>query len=419
MFESLGFPEDFWLFNMLGNVSTYLILVVPAYFIISYLQKNPFLIWENKIGDAIRLCVLGDEELPSEIDAKKALEAKVGGKAEEESMTVQGVKLLLTALGLQGSYLAWGVLQENIMTQSYGIEEDGSEARFKTSQFLIFVNRVTALVISFIITRFCSEQPKHVAPLFKYSFTSMSNIMSSFFQLEALKYVSFPTQVLAKASKVIPVMIMGKFVQGTTYPAWEYGIACCLSLGVAVFMFSKAEEDGKAPDEDKTTSFSGIICLCGYMVFDSFTSNYQSSLFKTYKMSKFQMMFGINLFSCIFTCWSLVLQGEFWGPIAFAMRWPTFMWHIGLNSCTSATGQLFIFHTISTYGPLIFTIIMTTRQIASIILSAFIFGHHFNLQGWCGVGIVGMTLFGKVYLSQQAKKAKMLEAARGNDATGK
>ncbi len=37
------------------------------------------------------------------------------------------------------------------------------------------------------------------APLFKYSFCSFSNIMSSWCQYEALKYVSFPTQVLAKA----------------------------------------------------------------------------------------------------------------------------------------------------------------------------------------------------------------------------
>jgi len=71
-------------------------------------------------------------------------------------------------------------------------------------------------------------------------------------------------------------------------------------------MFSKAEDDDQIVD-DKATSVAGIICLVGYMMFDSFTSNYQSGLFKTYQMSKFQMMFGINLFSCFFTLWSLSL----------------------------------------------------------------------------------------------------------------
>lgn len=39
------------------------------------------------------------------------------------------------------------------------------------------------------------KQPQHKAPLYKYVFCSLSNIMSSWCQYEALKYVSFPTQV--------------------------------------------------------------------------------------------------------------------------------------------------------------------------------------------------------------------------------
>ena len=41
--------------------------------------------------------------------------------------------------------------------------------------------------------------------------------------------------------------------------------------------------------------------------FCSFTSNYQSTLMKTYRMSHFQIMFGVNFFSCTFTLWSLLL----------------------------------------------------------------------------------------------------------------
>jgi len=101
----------------------------------------------------------------------------------------------------------------------------------------VFVNRVLAFVAAVIIIN-CTEQPKHKPPLFKYSFTSMSNIMSSWFQYEALKYVSFPTQVLAKASKVIPVMLMGKVVQKQTYESvrWHCVVATSCSVrGRAAF----------------------------------------------------------------------------------------------------------------------------------------------------------------------------------------
>jgi hypothetical protein len=45
--------------------------------------------------------------------------------------------------------------------------------------------------------------------------------------------------------------------------------------------------------------------------------------------------------------------------INFTLTYPAFMWHAILLSITSATGQMFIFYTLSTYGALVFTIIMT------------------------------------------------------------
>jgi adenosine 3'-phospho 5'-phosphosulfate transporter B2 len=141
-------------------------------------------------------------------------------------------------VGLQGSYLVWGVLQEQVMTRSYGTDADGNAVYFKNSQFLVLVNRLLALLVACVIIK-CTKQPPHTAPFVKYSFSSMSNVLSSWCQYEALKYVSFPTQVrlcggvqtrsipgstahsgvvickvLAKASKIVPVMIMGKFVEG-------------------------------------------------------------------------------------------------------------------------------------------------------------------------------------------------------------
>jgi len=401
MLAQLGGGGDFWLTNLLSNMAAYMVFVLPAGLLVNYLQKNPHQMTGNNVFFSfLRTMVLGQPDAESEAKEESAAQKKAEVEGDQESFGAKAIKLLLSAAGLQGSYLTWGVLQERIMTQQYG--EDNEQ--FTTSQYLVFVNRVLAFVAAVIIIN-CTEQPKHKPPLFKYSFTSMSNIMSSWFQYEALKYVSFPTQVLAKASKVIPVMLMGKVVQKQTYESWEYLFAGTLSLGVAIFMFSKAEDDDQIVD-DKATSVAGIICLVGYMMFDSFTSNYQSGLFKTYQMSKFQMMFGINLFSCFFTLWSLSLQGQFLPAVDFTFRHPDFMFHTLILSITSATGQIFIFHTISTYGALVFTIIMTTRQVVSIFLSAMIFGHKFSSQGWLGVAVVAGALFAKVYFQHQSRKAR-------------
>ena len=110
----------------------------------------------------------------------------------------------------------------------------------------MFVNRILAfgVALTYITLAPRRSLPTHTAPIYKYSFCSMSNILSSWCQYEALKFVSFPTQVrilhslltsyevlfknskfsfvpllqvLAKASKIIPVMAMGRVVSGKIY----------------------------------------------------------------------------------------------------------------------------------------------------------------------------------------------------------
>merc|ERR1712088_569545 len=81
------------------------------------------------------------------------------------------------------------------------------------------------------------RQPRHKAPLYKYSYCSFSNIMSSWCQYEALKFISFPTQVLAKASKIIPVMAMGWLISRKTYEKYEYVVAMLISSGMFLFLY--------------------------------------------------------------------------------------------------------------------------------------------------------------------------------------
>ncbi|KAM7495249.1 hypothetical protein LguiB_029858 [Lonicera macranthoides] len=46
-----------------------------------------------------------------------------------------------------------------------------------------------------------------VAPVYKYFIVSVSNILTTTCQYEALRYFSFPVQTLAKYAKMIPVMV--------------------------------------------------------------------------------------------------------------------------------------------------------------------------------------------------------------------
>ena len=143
----------------------------------------------------------------------------------ERSTQMKAALLAFCFCGLQGAYLSWGYLQERVMTREYSGGGGGYDSfggprteRFTSSQFLVFTNRVCALLVAACVVR-CTQQPRHRAPFYMYSFTSLSNILSSWCQYEALKFVTFPTQVLSKSSKLIPVMLMGWVISRKRYVA--------------------------------------------------------------------------------------------------------------------------------------------------------------------------------------------------------
>lgn len=296
------------------------------------------------------------------------------------------------------SYLTWGVLQEKIMTREYLALDGKKKAFFKDSQFLVFANRFLAFLIAsgYLLIR---QHTRHRAPLFKYSYASFSNIMSAWLQYEALKFISFPTQVLAKSCKIIPVMIMGRVISRNKYELYEYIVAASISVGMVLFLSGSYDHSKHTP----ITTITGLFLLCLYMIFDSFTSNWQSEVFKTYGITYVQMMCGVNLFSTLFTAASLFVQGGFAEGLSFSSEHPKFLVDCVILSISSAVGQLFIFFTISKFGAIVFTIIMTLRQAVAILLSCLIYHHQISPLGIFGCVIVFLAIFIRVYSSHRIK----------------
>lgn len=315
-------------------------------------------------------------------------------KASKKDGPVQQNKGLFTyafcASGLLASYLSWGVLQEKLISYEY------ATGRIESSNFLVFCNRIVAFAVASLTVQFSKDAPLR-SPLYEFSFVSLSNILSSWCQLEALKFVSFPTQVLAKSSKAVPVMAMGIIMLGKRYQAFEFVCAVAIGVGAGVFMLSQQKE--KAGSNEQETSASGLALLFLYLFFDSFTSQWQGHLFKKYQMSSYQMMMGINLFSAFFTWVSLVQSGEWVSSLVFVQEKPDCLVHVVLFSMAGVVGQFFIFYTIKNLGPLVFTMIMNTRQVLSIVLSCLLFGHVIQPDGMVGAmlvfGSVGYQIFRK------------------------
>jgi adenosine 3'-phospho 5'-phosphosulfate transporter B2 len=318
--------------------------------------------------------------------------------AVSQSTSSRAFMLMFCAGGLLFCHMLWGIFQERIMAFEY--TENGKTERFRNSQFLVFMNRLFSLVVAGVVLLF-SKQARSEAPMYLYGYASLSNILSSWFQYESLKYIIFPLMTLGKSCKVIAVMLMGKCVSKKTYETYEYASAFLISFGIFVF-FMNTQEDKK--HHQQTLLLSGLFLLIGYLACDSFTSNWQDKIFKEHKVKPLQMMFGVNLCSVLLTSVSLVQQGAYSDTMAFTLRHPTFFSDVLCLSLSSALGQLFIYKTINEFGPVIFTIIMTTRQALAVLFSCFYFNHPINLAGFVGIFIAFGAIFGQIYFKQRTKK---------------
>jgi adenosine 3'-phospho 5'-phosphosulfate transporter B2 len=338
-------------------------------------------------------------------------------------------------LGLQVSFLLWGLIQERIVKFGYEDNQQSNEkeliagktqqlANFSNSQILVLTNRIAGTLLSLFIMMVFNKKEivcfgkcvlmnirqskslseivsyKNWPPLYICSYSALSNVLSSWFQYESLKYVSFTSQLLAKSSKSVFVMLTGKVVSNKNYKLYEYVTVFLISVGIFLFSEINRPENG---NEMISTSLPGIICIICYLITDSFTSTWQEDLIKEHAISSISLMFITNFYSVVYTLVSSFSQNELQETWAFLNEHSEITYHILLLSITSSIGQIFIFLTIQNFGALVFSLIMTTRQVLSILLSTLIFGHYISFQGVLGLVIIFSALFMQQYCKFRLK----------------
>jgi len=240
------------------------------------------------------------------------------------------------------------------------------------------------------------ESLRPSAPLYTYAAISLSNVVATWCQYEALKYVSFPTQTLGKCGKMIPVMIMGAILSGKRYGWSDYASALTITGGCMVFLLTGKYSQG----EERPDTFLGLVLIAGYLFSDGFTSTLQERLFKGYNMSTYQQMLYVSLASSILSLLALMSQGELLSSMAFSFTYPSFFVQALSLSLCAVFGVMVIYTTVKEFGALIFATIMTTRQLLNILLSCIIYLHPLTIMQWVGVAMV----FGTMYVKSSDKK---------------
>lgn len=315
-------------------------------------------------------------------------------------------RVMMCVVGIIGSLMMYALLQERIMTKPYltGLEAEGEEGvYFKNSLVLVFANRLAAAFVAAVVLCVRSDfsELRNKAPLYKYFLISFSNVIATSCQYEALKWVTLPTQTLAKCAKMIPVMIWGTFMSGKKYGPVEYLVGVFVAIGCTIFLLSGNISAKKAHSED---SYYGLLLMLGYLGFDGFTSTFQEKLFAGYQMTIYNQMLYVNLCSGLMSIVLLGASGKINDSIEFLTKYPSILGDMSILSFSAVSGQFAITYTIKEFGALLYATIMTIRQFLSVFVSNLIFRHGMTSLQWLGAVVVFAALFYKTYAKANMPK---------------
>ena len=248
------------------------------------------------------------------------------------------------------------------------------------------------------------------------------------FGFAALSYITYPTMVLGKSCKLVPVMLMNFLLYRRKFAPHKYLVVALVTTGISVFMLFGNEKPSKATSnkisdgvQSPYLQLIGIVYLLVNLILDGAVNSTQDEIFSRYKVSGQQMMFWINAFCTVLTTALGTLplpyipvihpssgaQSEFSSALEFIKSHPSVIAPLVQFSLTGALGQLFIFETLQHFGSLtlvsvspshlfspagisysVYRTITLTRKMFTMILSVVVYNHKLTIGQWLGTVIV-------------------------------
>ncbi|XP_054447915.1 adenosine 3'-phospho 5'-phosphosulfate transporter 2 isoform X4 [Pteronotus mesoamericanus] len=192
----------------------------------------------------------------------------------------------------------------------------------------------------------------------------------------SLGYLNYPTQVIFKCCKLIPVMLGGVFIQGKRYNVADVSAAVCMSLGLIWFTLA---DSTIAPNFNLTEVLfllcllEGVILISLALCADAVIGNVQEKAMKLHNASNSEM----NLIRTYGYAFLFSLTGYF--------------------------GISFVLALIKIFGALLAVTVTTGRKAMTIVLSFIFFAKPFTFQYiWSGLLVV-LGIFLNVYSKNMDK----------------
>ncbi|KAK8396833.1 hypothetical protein O3P69_005065 [Scylla paramamosain] len=253
-----------------------------------------------------------------------------------EQSLFQRAKFLIYAGGIFFLYFYYGILQESITRTRYGEQKE----KFTYSLALVFFQCIVNAIYAKIMGMFVLKQGEDTTRTLYYASCSLTYLLAMVSSNMALQWVNYPTQVVGKSCKPIPVMVLGVVLGRKSYSWKKYVFVLMIVIGVALFIY----KDSKAQSASSGDGLGlGEVLLMLSLTMDGLTGAVQERMIAESKTKSGHMMLNMNLFSIGYLAIALLVTGEIFSFIGFVQRFPEVITKMLIFSICSALGQFFIF----------------------------------------------------------------------------
>ncbi len=321
------------------------------------------------------------------------------------------VLFIICVIGVFSCYFIYGIAQENIFNiwRREGTPCGWALTFLQYSFYTIFTYFQRHIVYSSALS---SSLPssinksnsynllKRVAPISSYVMLAACSVGTVGLSNASCDFLTYPTQVLFKSSKILPVMLMGTIILKKKHHTIEYVCVVAITLGLLMLNISKSSRGHGSTNEDTTF---GLILICTALFADALIGNVQEKVFNQYKPTASESIFYTKLFGTFISFVITLINGQMncLTIIFFSSRMAFYI----IMFCTfGVIGENFIMIMVKRFGALTTVTTTSVRKAVTIIFSFIIFPKPINSVYICGVIFIFSGLGLNIWIKQQGDK---------------
>ncbi|KAH9492093.1 hypothetical protein Btru_029466 [Bulinus truncatus] len=270
-------------------------------------------------------------------------------------------------------YLIYGYMQELIFKLE-GFEPFG--------WYLTLVQFAYYILFGVVELQIKHDRQRKI-PLSMYLLLAFLTVATMGLSNTSVGYLNYPTQVIFKCCKLIPVLIGGILIQGKKFSLIDITACLCMSVGLILFTLA---DSAVMPDFNTY----GVVLISLALCADGAIGNVQEKTLKQYGASNGEMVLYSYSIGFLYILIGLLLSGSILPAFYFCQQHPVETYgYAVIFSATGYLGLYVVLTLVKSFGALIAVTVTTCRKAVTIVLSFIFFTKPFTFQYlWSGLVVV-------------------------------